>query len=316
MTVKDACSVIGVSEDAPLKEIKTKYRKLMHTYHPDADCDNGVSRDSGKAAIINEAYNVLVKRKGVFKPFLEHTEMASESSHDNSGWKGPVNAKAFAEREILHPVEDSIGNVIGHFCIARGKYVWTEDEDFKLFLLSIYNLSKSILDKHDDRIKKGEPSNKAAYQAELAYLLARQYINGTEALKFVVGEGTKGESGDILYLVKGMLEKNKGTRNLSHSEFLYPEKVSNHRLYLKDSANKSMGYLSFLDDRLYYVIVPLFEARKVKIMIMQNPESQGKNKNTDLLVWIKLIGNDKNVIELDDNVKIKRLLEMYESEIR
>lgn len=317
MTVKDACSVLGVKEDTPLKEIKTKYRKLMLIYHPDADCDKDAgSSNAYKAALINEAYDVLSKRKSVFKPFHETDENRDSRSDNSDNWKGPENEKAYAAREILQPVEDSMGNKLATICVAKGKYMWTEDEEFSLFLLSIYNLSKSLLDKREEKAKRGEPTNKTAYQAELAYLLARQFINGTEALKFVVGEGTAAENGDILYLVNGMLEKEKTTRRLAHSEFLYPEKVSNHRLYLKDGTGKSMGYLSFKDDRLYYIIVPLFEARKVKIMIMQNPESFAKNKNTDLLVWIKLISDNKASIELDDNVKIRRLLEMYDSEMR
>lgn len=87
--------------------------------------------------------------------------------------------------------------------------------------------------------------------------------------------------------------------------------MRNHKLYLKDAKGKSLGYLSFADNRLYYVLVPLFEERRVQIMIMQNPEMNGKNSNTDLIVWIKFLPNESTMPEVDYNEKIRRLLEVY-----
>ena len=53
------------------------------------------------------------------------------------------------------------------------------------------------------------------YQAELAYLLARQYINGTDALGFILGDGTLDDNGLKMYSVRGMLERQNGVRKLS-----------------------------------------------------------------------------------------------------
>lgn len=38
-----------------------------------------------------------------------------------------------------------------------------------------------------------------------------------------------------------------------------------HKLYLKNQSGKELGSLSFSDDRLYYVVVPLFEQKRVQI---------------------------------------------------
>lgn len=46
---------------------------------------------------------------------------------------------------------------------------------------------------------------------------------------------------------------------------LYPAGVSNHRLYLRNKSGQIIGYLSFKDDRLYYVIIPLLEQNKAQV---------------------------------------------------
>jgi hypothetical protein len=42
----------------------------------------------------------------------------------------------------------------------------------------------------------------------------------------------------------------------------------------------SMGYLSFVDDRLYYVVIPLFEQKKVQIRV----KYVGEKRKLHLLV--------------------------------
>jgi len=312
MTLKEACFLIGVSEDAPASEVKTKYRQLMHKYHPDAIGTEGdLSNDNAiKAALINEAYDILLKRKPVFAK----TQPAEERESNKAAWNAPIVETAYEMREILQPVEDANGNVYANICVARGKFVWTADEDFKLFMLSIYNLSRSILDREDVKLRRYETVGREAFQAELAYLLARQFINGTESLKFILGDGTMSDDGLTLYLVKGMLEKVPGAKSPGRAEFLYPEKVLNHRLYLKNSYGKSIGYLSFQDNRLYYILVPLFEERRAQVMIMQNPEMYGRNNNTDLIVWIKILNNTQNAVDIDVNLKIDKLIKMYSAD--
>lgn len=309
MTIYEALEILGLDEGASREEIKSKYRKLLHKYHPDSGVTEDKEEEYHKKTVkINEAYEILSKRK----PGTVHKRKAkTEPKEDFGVWKAPLLENAYEAREILQPVEDSEGNELANITVAKGKFYWTKDEDFKLFLLSIYNLSKSLLDLVDDKLRREERINKTVYQAELAYILARQFINDTDAIRFVLGEGSVSDDGTIVYRIRGMLEKNKFARTLGKSEFLYPEKIVNHRLYLKDKAGKSLGYLSFNDDRLYYIIVPMFEARKVQVMVMQNGES---NKITDLLVWIKVSAQEEHSIEPDYNDKIKRLLSMYETE--
>lgn len=309
MTYNEACKLFGIDKDTPFSEIKKKYHTLMHRYHPDSA---GMQADAdGKslnvdATLINEAYAILSRGKS--KDTVKRK--AKTPKQDSVTWKAAIFETAYEERNIYQTVEDSDGNTLGNICVATGKYVWTKDEDFSQFMMSIYDLSKSILDRIDSAKRKLQYIDREAYQAELAYLLARQFINGTEAMKFILGEGTLDDNGLTMYSVNGMLEKNPGIRKLGQGEFLFPEAVKNHRLYIKDSLGKSLGYLSFKDNRLYYVLVPLFEERKVQIMIMQNAENYGRN-NTDLCVWIKMLPLNITSPGIDYNFKIRRLIDLY-----
>ncbi len=64
--IKNACDVLGVSENASFSEITKTYKKLMLRYHPDKLKSQGYSEEmikvySDKAAVINQAYSVLEK---------------------------------------------------------------------------------------------------------------------------------------------------------------------------------------------------------------------------------------------------------------
>jgi curved DNA-binding protein CbpA len=60
--------ILGVLENSSIEEIKEKYRELCKKYHPDISNNDSIN----KMALINEAYDVLVKRKDI--KILKHTE--------------------------------------------------------------------------------------------------------------------------------------------------------------------------------------------------------------------------------------------------
>lgn len=57
-------SVLGVSSDAPLSEVKKSYRKLSRKYHPDVNPDDPLAET--RFASINKAYDMI--QKGTYKP--------------------------------------------------------------------------------------------------------------------------------------------------------------------------------------------------------------------------------------------------------
>lgn len=58
---KDYYKVLGVAQDADVKQIKSAYRKASKQFHPDKAAKHGFSKEEAekKMASINEAYEVL-----------------------------------------------------------------------------------------------------------------------------------------------------------------------------------------------------------------------------------------------------------------
>ncbi|MFT4767772.1 MAG: DnaJ like chaperone protein [Glaciecola sp.] len=71
-TLSDAYAALGVGEEAPDKEVKRAYRKLMSQYHPDKLSARGVPEDmlklaTEKAQEIQAAYELIRKSRGTGK---------------------------------------------------------------------------------------------------------------------------------------------------------------------------------------------------------------------------------------------------------
>lgn len=80
----DPYSVLGVSRNASMDEIKKAYRKLSRTYHPDANINNPNKAEAEeKFKQIQEAYNQIVKEKE------RGTSSYSYDSRDFAGSYGP-----------------------------------------------------------------------------------------------------------------------------------------------------------------------------------------------------------------------------------
>lgn len=339
-----------------------------------------------------------------------------------------MNENAFCEREVLHNVEDEDGTVLGNFCVASGKYLWTVQEDFSLFLQSVYRSCQSLLDGIDAKRRRGAlPGERQKALSELFYLMAQQFIDATALLGQMAKEKTgtektgtkkagaektgtektrtekngtdkagtekvgaekngtdkagtektgaekngtdkdgtektamekpqkaektaeqdwkkdrtravppdeKGAAGDVsgesdekedpgrIFYLSAMLECRAGTSVLQTGETLYPSGIRRHRLYLKDRTGQELGYLSFGDDRLYYVVIPLFEQRRVRVRIraagqMENRHSRtartgaGAGRYQRLHLWLKLAERQEGGMPENLNLQIERLLEDY-----
>ena len=327
MTEKEAYRILNLSPEAELSEIKKRYRQLISQVHPDIQ----VPSDAGctcNAREINIAYSTLKKGKAPEKKAVSpNRKQRSEKSQKSSVWDAPVNPNAYTEREILHYVTDYDGTVLGNFSIAEGKYLWTTDEDFPLFLLSIYNCGKQLLDEADASLPRKKSSTvRHQLQAELTYLLAQQFIDSTALLGKLAKEETSAPDGSRIFFLSAMLEPSMGAPGSSAflpaaGERLCPSGIRHHRLYLKNQSGKELGYLSFPDDRLYYVVVPLFEQKKVLVKIKAADAQNYKKRKTNaspktpdcqpLHLWLKLSCETGNTMPENLNLQIAQLLEKY-----
>ncbi|HIV90121.1 MAG TPA: J domain-containing protein [Candidatus Eisenbergiella stercoravium] len=326
MTEHEAYQILGLSPGAGEPEIKRRYRRLMLQSHPDAAIENPL-HDAQK---LNAAYSLLKKALSGTASISSETEAdnvhrTEAAGKRNSTWDAPVNPYAFREREIFHYAEDQEGAVLGSFPIAKGKYLWHTQEDFPLFLLSIYRCSRLILDEIDEELSREEPpSIRLSVQAELAYLLAQQFTDAQSSIRELASEMKTDPQGRELYHFSAMLEYDKkwiskahGTSfrtDLQEGELLFPSSLRKHRLYLKNHHGQEMGYLSFPDDRLYYILIPLFEQRRVQVRIRMAAKGRAREKSAGcrkLSLWIRLSDRNQSGLPENLNLQIERLLEAY-----
>lgn len=345
MTSGEACRILGVAPDAGAQEIKRRYRLLMRQVHP----DGGSSAGEGcaySAQEVNLACEILRREQadgqsGGEAPLGGFAGRGQEAEHSSRGragfsedpgtggerergqrgksrWDAPVNESAFTEREIFHYAQDCDGNILGSFPIARGKYLWKTEEDFPLFLLSLSQCSRELLDQVDQRPGRSERTAlRRRLQPELTYLLSEQFIDGSGLLPQLAREKeTKQEKSRIFY-VQAMLELTGAGPGPGEGEILLPARLSRHRLYLKNREGQELGYLSFPDDRLYYVIIPLFEQKRARIRVQARENREQKRKGAagryrNLHLWIRLDQNAPGGVMESLNVQIRRLLREYE----
>ena len=309
MNKSTARKILGLDGSEDERAIKRKYRKLMHEHHP----DNSESEDSELAAKINTAYEMVMKDFDGSDGKHQSTPKKSTTrrSAKTKNWNAKENKNAYCVRPIFHEVEDYDGSSIGTIEIARGKYVWSKDEEFSLFLKSLYETSKELMDNARPSLFFEPPAViKQKYLADITYLLTGQFIDSSLTLNELAVMDTSA------YKIDAMVELDINSPVPKPGTALYPAGVSKHRLYLRNKGGEIVGYLSFKDDRLYYVIIPLFEQKKaqVKIVVADNPRStRYRKKYADIDLWVKIIENQNSAID-NTNRKIDELLEKYAKE--
>ena len=290
MNYEDALTILDLKSDAGKEEIRTNYRRLIRRVHPDVQSKGAVSGYKYRAHEINAAYEYLIKNRQAPESKKPDTETGGHKR-----WNAPLNETAYTQREIYHYAESTDGSPIGTFSVACGKYYLTDDEDYKLFLLSIYNCSRKLLEDLPDHVIE-------AYLPEVAYLISAQFVNPEEILAPLEIEAG-------IYYVPAMLEPVNKYYRPNEGDTLIPGSIRRHRLFLNDQYGKEVGYISFSDDRLYHALVPMFEQKTVQLKIRGSGKSlrtPGRSCNIDL--WIKMPENGTNQMTVSLNSRIEALL--------
>lgn len=315
MTLKEAYKVLEVKPGSDIKEVKKKYRKLMHRLHPDVHTSSE-EHYSYNVQEINTAYSILKKKLEAGEELFSERQRTAPRPKRRR-WNGPVNEYAYRERDIFCYAEDQEGKPLGMFSVDRGKYLWRTEEEFPLFLRSVYQCGKEILDEIDQMCRRSrQPVFRFQIQAQLTYLLAQQFIDGTAMLKELAQETGADPEGNLTFYIAAMLEPTAGPVVLREQENLYPSRLKDHRLYLKNGSGQELGYVSFPDDRLYYVLVPLFEQRRVQVRIQAAREEERKKGRKKaayrrIHLWLKLpVKNEDHRLE-NLNMQIEQLLKKY-----
>lgn len=329
MTRTQAYRVLGLAADADRTEIKSRYRQLMHKLHPDSRSEEKENYPYS-AREINEAYGILVKGKGAKDSFIRGTKESTTSKAEweakrqhrqKKNWNAPENPHAYCIRNIYQYVEDADGAVIGEFVITEGKYLWTIEEDFPLFLKSIFACSNRLLQEIEAKLEKSvREEERLKVQAELTYLLAQQFIDAPEILGHFAEPGRKKEAEDEIFYFAAMLELMDTVHDMRAGTPLFPAALKQHRLFLKKQSGEAAGYLSLKDDRLYYILVPLLEQKRamVKIQVAAKQDRanmRGRKRYKNLDFWIKVPRKYAGTFPESIGLQIENLLLSYEKKI-
>ena len=328
-----ACQLLGVDDDDDSSYVKKRYRSLMQQYHPDASGDD--PRLLVKAQLINEAYHVITRH------------MTAGGSADGSGregqegkiWDFPQNEYAFCNRDIYLSRAFYEDYRLDGYKIARGKYFWdAEREDFKHLLLSLNQLCSDRLEEIERKYgiynvdEYGLSSQQAVYKTRIFHLLVQQFIDPSDSLhKTYRIEDTDSEGRSIFRFpasvgVRGAGQAFDAAMDLEAGEVLYPTAIQDNRIQVSDRHSSDLGYISFEDDRLYYMVIPALSARigTVKLHVRSTRfwmNSRPKKAKVDLDFYLKLEQEEefhylRKDLEEERNRTIRRYLMEYESYIR
>lgn len=346
MTRQEACRVLGISGILNQEQIKKRYHQLLHLVHPDTAAfrDHETIEYPYDIHEITTAYSVLSGSPP------EEDDWIKENPDARDMWDAKVQESAFCEREILQHVEDYDGSVIGVFTLARGKYIWTPDEEFPLFMQSIMRVVTKLISQVEDEEVfwagndpygfadgfSGNPeSNRRSLQLDrektqlrekLTYLLTQQFIDARETLGQLVQSKENADHTETIFQIPAMLEREHFYPEIEAGETLYPAKVRDHRLFVKNEAGDILGYLSFADDRMYYLVIPLFEQRRVQVKLkaidgepdedIWRTRRRRGNQQVKLNLWLKFKEAQNSGTLEDSNGQIKWLLDEYREILR
>ena len=306
MTKSQALGIMGLASDTGANELKKRYRALMMMTHPDSADYHEYPYD---AAQINAAYAYLTEN------MVKEDIAAKAKEESRIHWNAPVNPNAYCPRNIYQYYDDAFGDQIGVVNVDSGRYTWIPDEDFSLFLKSLYEAAKRVIAEDDDR-KGLSRADDMTLMADIAYLLSGQFFGADTALSLMKSEG----GGDVYY-AKAMLElstagrakiahqlKEKPVGGAGDKIILVPGKVKSHRLYVTDIMGNELGYLTFHDDRLLFGIIPLFERRAVQVK-MSIADSKCIKGSIAVDFWLKLIPEDSASAIDSINLRIRQALD-------
>ncbi len=292
MDKKKALRILCAKPDTDIRGLKKRYRELMRRTHPDAVSEHDYPYEVHE---ISEAYNYLLSHL-----FDDHEDGVSYDG-PKIRWNAPENPNAYAARPIYQYIEDAAGNTIGTITVDEGKYVWIEDEDFPLFLKSLYDTARAVIS-DDDAKKRISRSDDIDLLKDITYLISGQFFGTDLALDLMKKED------DGSYFCNAMIELTKKPCALKEDEVLFPGKVSDHRLFVNDADGKEVGYLTFKDDRLLFGIIPLFERGAARVKIRAKAVKR-RAPSVDADLWIRLKGEDDTKVIESINLSIQKLLE-------
>jgi hypothetical protein len=245
---------------------------------------------------------MITKVIEAYKVIRENLELELESS-DDWEWEASVNEEAFCDRAVYVQYRIYDDEDLPLSKVAEGKYFWDPDlEDFPFF-------AKSVLEAAKDVVSGAEGTLSGNALMEVFHLMMQEYVLPADAAR-KIGEPVGGTEA---YQFAGYIKCNAGKRDDAFHE---GEPVD---IFLSDNRAVAqnpvtgvfLGDISFDDDALYYVILPLLEESEVEISSqMMRLIKTGRNKNSIMLRIVLKIPKELKDIPVSYKRQILDLLGM------
>lgn len=281
MTLKEAYKILGASKQDDDREIKAKYKKLLILYHPDSDPTRKRNpEDDEKIRQVIEAYKKIKESEG--EPYFDTYEFT---------WDAFENKTAFSERNIyvqfkLYDEELPLSKM------ARGRFVWDPDmEEFWLFSKSVLEACKDIITDYStilapDKVK------------DIFHLMMQEYVLPADAAR-KIGKKVR-EDGDVeVFTFNGFVKENPSDLKVSAPTIGEPLNIflrEDRAVVEEIVTGKVLGTVSFDEDELYYVVLPLLEDPKVQAhaSVTKFEKSRRAGKRMNVVIELTIQKNLKD----------------------
>ena len=294
MTLKEAYKILGVSKENTDREIKAKYKKLLIMYHPDSDpTRERAPEDDEKIRQVIEAYKKIRESEG--EPFFEAYEFT---------WDAFENKRAFSERNIFFQFK-IYDEALPPSKMARGRFVWDPDmEEFPLFAKSVLEACKEVMTDHDVAITPDKVK-------DVFHLMMQEYVLPADAAR-KIGKKIREDGDREAYSFSGFIKDEPGSSRESKINCGEPLNI-----YLREDravieeivTGRMLGSISFDEDELYYVVLPLLEDPKVDAhATIMKVDSSCRNRERIHIAIELVIPKDLTDTPVSNGKLIKELL--------
>ncbi len=273
MTLKEAYKTLDASKQDDDREIKAKYKKLLILYHPDSDpTRKREPEDDEKIRQVIEAYKKIKESEG--EPYFGTYEFT---------WDAFENKLAFSERNIyvqfkMYDEELPLSKM------ARGRFVWDPGmEEFKLFSKSVLEACKDIITDYSailapDKVK------------DIFHLMMQEYVLPADAAR-KIGKKVNGDGDTEVFTFNGFVKENPSDLKASAPTIGEPLNIflrEDRAVVEEIVTGKVLGTVSFDEDELYYVVLPLLEDPKVQVHASVTKVEKSRRAGKRMKVVIEL----------------------------
>ncbi len=269
MDINEAYRILGAARNDDENTIKKKYKRLLFLHHPDSKRHRGENPDDTMAMRIIEAYKVI----------RQSSDSEYDQTKDDWDFEAAVNEKAFSNRNVYVQYRIYDDEDLPLSKVAEGKYIWDPDlEDFPFFTKSVFEAAKDAI----------EESSKVVLQdilMEVFHLMMQEYVFPADAAR-KLGELIQETTDSEKYQFYGYIKEDRKNKSVVFHDgepvevFLSENKAVVHN----PITGMFLGEISFDDDALYYVVLPLLEEPNVEVSAqMKRLIKTGRNKNSIMI---------------------------------